>query len=578
MKRFKSFFTLVIGWSLHATTAWAQTPFFTHTVEAGETVYSIAKIYQIATEDIYNMNPDTRNGLRSGSVLKIPQNKASQHFSRFHTIAKGETLYQLTKLYQVSAEDICMANPGLTASNFKVGEVLVIPPSNGKAPQTEAPKTNTQPTGCKEMHKVKRRETAFSIAREYQVTMEQLVRANPEMQDPDFKLKKGSWVCIPYPETKPTEKPAPSNQELFPKKSGPEKMKQIKMGVLLPLTQNNSDSKKMIEFYQGLLLAVEDMKNQGLSTTIYTYDCGKTETDMQLALNKTGLADADIIFGPLHNVQIPTLSKFCKKNKVKLVIPFSSHNDEVYKNPYVYLSNVPKNILFEETYKLLLSQFAGNQFVIWNNGEQRADDQLFIQGLKKMLTAQNIPFREVNSNGDVSALRNSMTMTRKNVIVSASSSLKAMHALSAELLLLIEQQSGHKFCLLGHPEWQMYSQKQGDNFFRFDTYIFSSFYKNMNQPACIALENRFKKEFHSNMQNTYPSFGLLGYDLGRFFLNGMATQGSNFNDKIGGLKTTPLQNDFHFKRASNWSGFINNKAELIHYTPQKKIDVIEFTR
>lgn len=100
----------------------------------------------------------------------------------------------------------------------------------------------------------------------------------------------------------------------------------------------------------------------------------------------------------------------------------------------------------------------------------------------------------------------------------------------------------------------------------------------MNKSACGPFERRFEKDFHAGLQNTFPSFGMLGYDLGRFFLLGLSDYGSGFNSKISSLKTAPLQNDFHFQRTSNWSGFINKKTELIHYTPQKKIDVIEFTK
>lgn len=100
----------------------------------------------------------------------------------------------------------------------------------------------------------------------------------------------------------------------------------------------------------------------------------------------------------------------------------------------------------------------------------------------------------------------------------------------------------------------------------------------MNKAACGPFENRFKKSFKSTLQNTFPSFGMLGYDLGRFFLLGLSGNGIQFNNRISTLKTAPLQHDFYFKRASNWSGFINNKVELIHYTPQKTIDVIEFTK
>lgn len=580
MKHIKSFFVLLASWSMYATATWAQTPFFTHTVEAGETVYSISKIYHVTTEDIYKLNPETRNGLRSGTTLKIPQNKADQKFSRFHTIAKGETLFQLTQLYHVSAEDICLANPGLTASNFKAGEVIVIPPSNGKEAEVQKA-TDDKGTlsvlnsGCKEMHRVKRKETIFSISQKYGLTTEQLIEANPEMKDPDYKLKKGSLVCIPYPEKK-TVKKTPSNQELFPQKSGPEKMQQITMGVLLPLTQQNSEGEKMIEFYQGLLLAVEDLKNMGTSVTVYTYDCGKSIADMKAVLTRPGLSKADVIFGPLSSAQIPTLGNFCRENKIKMVVPFSSQCDEVYKNPYLYVSNVPKSTLFEETYKLLQDQFSNRHFVIWNSGEQREDDLTFINGLKRMLNAHAIPFREVSAGS--SSLQDYLSLGRKNIIVPNSASLKALNKLCSELNLFKVTNPEYQFSLLGHPEWQIYTNSQLENFFRFDTYIYSSFYKNMNKVACGPFENRFEKDFHTELQNTFPSFGMLGYDLGRFFLMGLANKGNDFDSNISTWRTDPLQNDFYFKRASNWSGFINNKAELIHYTPQKKIDVIEFTK
>lgn len=578
MKHMKSFFALFVSMSLYATASWAQTPFFTHTVEAGETVYSISKIYHVTPEDIYTLNPEVKNGLRSGTTLKIPQDKADQKFSRFHTIAKGETLYQLTQLYHVSAEDICLANPGLSASNFKVGEVVVIPPSKGTAVQTTSTSgiLSTLNSGCKEMHRVKRKETIYSIARDYGLTTEALIKANPEMKSADYTLKKGSLVCIPYPETKTVQK-TPTNQELFPQKSGPEKMKQIKIGVLLPLKEEHSESEKMIEFYQGLLLAVEDLKNEGTSITVYTYDCGKSVADMKAVLTEPGLADADVIFGPLASAQIPTLSDFCKKKQIKMVLPFSAQCDEVYKNPYLYVSNVPKSYLFEETYKLIQDQFSTRQFLIWNSGEQREDDLAFIKGLKKMLNSKGIPYKEVKA-GNSSMLQDNLSLGRKNIIVPNSASLQALKRLCTELSSFRASNPEYQFSLLGHPEWQIYTNTQLENFFRFDTYIYSSFYKNMNKSACGPFVSRFNKDFHTSLQNTYPSFGMLGYDLGRFFLKGLAGYGSGFNDKISTLRTIPLQNDFYFKRASNWSGFINKKVELIHYTPQKKIDVIEFTK
>ena len=124
---------------------------------------------------------------------------------RFHTIQKGETLYALTRLYKVSAEDICVANPGLTAENFKIGTVILIPSETvvEEEKQDTVVVEKKEPTGlagsrCREMHEVKRKETLYSIAQNYGVTLEELLKANPETWKEGFKLKKKMVLCIPY--------------------------------------------------------------------------------------------------------------------------------------------------------------------------------------------------------------------------------------------------------------------------------------------------------------------------------------------------------------------------------------------
>ena len=73
----------------------------------------------------------------------------------FHTIQSGETLYKLTQRYGVTAQRICQANPGLSAENFRIGQVIVIPAkvtdseeiimNEVKAAQTTKPVTTSTP-------------------------------------------------------------------------------------------------------------------------------------------------------------------------------------------------------------------------------------------------------------------------------------------------------------------------------------------------------------------------------------------------------------------------------------------------
>ena len=120
MAHWKRFIYVVIAlFSLQLTARAQETETFVHTIKQGETVYSIARTYQVSPESILKLNPTASTGIKAGETLTIPQQQNGTQEKRFHTIQAGETLYKLTKTYQVSADDICKANPGLRPKTSK---------------------------------------------------------------------------------------------------------------------------------------------------------------------------------------------------------------------------------------------------------------------------------------------------------------------------------------------------------------------------------------------------------------------------------------------------------------------------
>ena len=85
---------------------------FKHTVKKGETLYGISKTYGISQEAITTKNPSVNNGIKPGQILIIPQvftiseNNEDNSEIIYHTIQKGETLYRLSKIYNTSIENI----------------------------------------------------------------------------------------------------------------------------------------------------------------------------------------------------------------------------------------------------------------------------------------------------------------------------------------------------------------------------------------------------------------------------------------------------------------------------------------
>ena len=103
----------------------------------------------------------------------------------------------------------------------------------------------------KEMHKVKKKETIYGIAKEYGLTEEELRKANPEMLDPNYKLRKGDYIFIPYPAAKPAET-VPVKQE----DTSDIKTRAIRVGIMLPLHDVDGDGRRMVEFYRGILMPI----------------------------------------------------------------------------------------------------------------------------------------------------------------------------------------------------------------------------------------------------------------------------------------------------------------------------------
>lgn len=196
-------FLLFISVSYAVSYAQENQSYFLHTIEKGQSLYSISKMYNVTTSDIVRLNPGCNEKIYAGQTIKIPKGKESPKGETFHTIQAGETLYKLTTMYNVSAKDICEANPGLSAENFRIGQVILIPQKKEeKAVTTQTPaEPNSNIQGpvvprCKDMHKVKRKETIFSVSREYGISEQELIAANPELKK---GMKKGQFLCIPYP-------------------------------------------------------------------------------------------------------------------------------------------------------------------------------------------------------------------------------------------------------------------------------------------------------------------------------------------------------------------------------------------
>lgn len=178
-----------------------------HTVAPEENVYRIAQKYDITTEDIYKYNPDAKNGVQVGSKLVIPildgsapqvDNSANNSAVTFlsHNVEKKETLYSLSKQYDISVDDIKRYNKQLYSRELQNGETIQIPVFSKNNADVARPGTSVPAKvsiAKTREHIILPKETKYGIARKYGMTVSELEALNPtvDVLQPGIMLKVG---------------------------------------------------------------------------------------------------------------------------------------------------------------------------------------------------------------------------------------------------------------------------------------------------------------------------------------------------------------------------------------------------
>ncbi|TGD56815.1 peptidoglycan endopeptidase [Flavobacterium humi] len=161
-----------------------------HTVTKGESVYSIAKKYQVKPSEIIDLNPKAKKTLKLNTVLLVPnkgykpEENTVSSTPVIHEVLAKETLYGISKKYKVSIDKIKQANPAIETEGLKLGSKITIPGTlEAVATVVEVADAveNTTASGEEIVHKVLPKETKYKISKQYKVSIAELERLNPEI-------------------------------------------------------------------------------------------------------------------------------------------------------------------------------------------------------------------------------------------------------------------------------------------------------------------------------------------------------------------------------------------------------------
>lgn len=484
--------------------------YFLHTVEKGQTVFSIASIYHVSADDIYELNPQSKTFIKAGEKLKIPRETGSY---TYHEIQQQETLYALSRKYQMKGEDILAVNPGLSAQTLQIGQVVRIPVNKVTTP----------------------------------------------VKNGDDSVNNLEPNHLPY------------------HISSVQPVKPVRIALLLPFGSKDGGTgenigDRMVEYYEGFLLALKTLKSKGISVNLQVYDVGADAKEVSNILKKEEIQNVHLIIGGVSDEQIKTISRFSNSNSIPYVIPFTSISNEPFNNPVSYQVNTPQPILYARASALFTNRY-GNCHILLVSGEKGASNQSEFTGLlhsdmqEKQISFKTVPLKRFHDADFIAEL----DLHKNNVFVPDDDSPETIEKMITPLRTVQKSHREYKISLFGYPRWQTCGSKYSDSFFQLHTSFFSVFYANLNLPEVKDFYNTFYKWYGRSIADNFPKFGILGYDTGMYFIQAIHAYGTDFEMEMNKLKYKGIQTDFHFERVNSRGGFINTNLFLVNYNPDHSI-------
>ena len=429
-------------------------------------------------------------------------------------------------------------------------------------------------------HQVKKRETIFGISREYGLTIEELVKANPEMNTPNYELKKGMILNIPFPKDTleawaKREAAAKQTAAVEARKVAEDvRNRAIRLGIMLPLHNINGDGRRMTEYYRGVLMACDSLKKQGISIDVHAWNLAENG-NIRKVLDDPAAAKCDLIIGPFYSKHMDALSAFVSKHDIRLVIPFSISASQLTTNRnifQVYQSQTEQN---EAIFTQYIARFKNYHTVVVDCNDTTSRKGPFTFGLRRLMEQRGMDVVVTNLKSSETNFSRAFSRTKPNIVILntgrsqelgvAFSKINGLKATSPEL----------DITMFGYTEWLMYTKTYLENFYKYNTYIPSVFYYNPLSAGTQRFERKYRQNFRSDMQNSLPRFAITGFDHAFFFLKGLHKYGKSFNGAEGMFGYPPVQTPLKFERYGN-GGLRNKTMMFVHYLHEHTVETIKF--
>ena len=574
--------------------------YYVHTVKSGDTLYSIAKAYEVGENDIRECNPSVGDGLRIDQTVKIPvpesallKAKAEKKRKKdyiIHKVKAGQTLYAIARDYNISVAQLREDNPSVNPQALAVDESLwirrtAIGSSTEQQAQAEMAEYTdnlnkaTNDDGF-DHHVVQPGETIYSLSRRYGITEAEFAQLNDVSQG----LKAGAIIRLPKAKSAEQEEvtevintptQVTMNSEITFQKL--DDSQDLNIALMLPMNINSKPNASYVEFYQGFLLGLDEIKKSGKGNTKLTvYNTAHDQLKVQQIVSSTMFEGTNLIIGPVYEDELNPVLQYAHKNTVPVVSPLA--NISAVQSPALYqLSPAP-----EKKYEKIGNLLDGGRdiYLIYASSNDKEFEQEILKELHgRPYSAYNYSFTDQKStftprNAEARAIESMDDILKGEkpclFIVLANAETDVDRILgtisSSKVALTDRSESSAQYVVMGTSRWGRFNNIDHTSYFNNNVVMISTYHAKRDSKAVRDFDSRYIDAY-----GALPSlYAYRGYDTAMIFCAGMRGDIEyNMLDK----RYTPLQTTYKFVRGNAGERYVNQEWVRVNYNSDYTITI-----
>ncbi|GAD06942.1 hypothetical protein HQ45_01300 [Porphyromonas crevioricanis] len=468
-----------------------------------------------------------------------------------YTVKPEDTIYGLARRYHTTQEEIYRLNPSLASRGLRAGEVIVLPDGKNTANSTSSAQLSNGGKYIK--HRIARGETLTAIARQYGVSVADILKINPEISADRYP--EGFILLLPGGTSTSHNDRVRNQAESVPETNifhnpislGRGRVDTLRVSVILPLGKNAPE--RYVLFFEGFLMGINDLKKSGISTILHAYDAdGSSEVDR--ICHSGALLGEHLVIGGSSDAEISKLANYARQHRLNYVVPFNSQISDDASFSSLFKLNPKQESLYPMICKEFVRRYSGYTVIIAAVSPDEQEDPL-ITPLEAAIRQAGIAChrRKVEDLGSLDS---------RTLVLPRSSSGRGLQTLLSQL-----ETSRSRCKIFGYPEWQAQNKQTLEKLAKYETTFYSSFFFDPSDIESSLFLKKYNAWYNHRLVESFPRYNVLGYDVARYFVRATASYGMDFYNYLAQIPSDGLQSDFHFVRPKGSSLFINGNVYFV---------------